>query len=301
MVGGQEGSSPAVEEALAEEASAISRRYRVDAEAALVALRAAMRNPSMAQAVEAEVARGRGRGAAMRRLAKEARRHVYHDLRRYTADAKGRERLREELEAAIRDGDSEAARTTIRELLESHASTRERLSSYGEFDRIVAEAVGRPRSIVDLGCGLHPLAHPFGAPERAAEAYLAIDKDPASIRVLETFAGSLDGSPLVAEQADLGEIEWETETERMGVDSFDLAYLLKLVPVVQRQQPEALPRIAEVPARALVVTGSKEALARHEDISRREEQVVKRFVEGLSPATVTRAETEDEIVYVVQR
>ena len=284
-----------------EEASAISRRYRVDEGAALAALRAAMRNPSMAQAVEAEVGRGRGRGAARRRLAKEARRHVYHGLRRYTADTKGREQLREKLETAIRDGDSEAVETTVRELLASHASTRERSPSYEEFDRIVANEVGRPRSIVDLGCGLHPLAHPFGDPERAAEAYLAIDKDPGSIGVLEAFAGSLDGSPLVAEQADLEEVDWEAETERMGVDSFDLAYLLKLVPVVQRQQSAALPRIAEVPARVVIVTGSKEALARHEDISRREEQVVKRFVEGLSPTAVTRAETEDEIVYVVRR
>jgi 16S rRNA (guanine(1405)-N(7))-methyltransferase len=301
MVAGQDGSSPTVEEALAEEANAISRRYRVDEKAALAALWAAMRNPSMAQAVEAEVVRGRGRGAARRRLAKEARKHVYHDLRRYTANAGRRERLREELEVAIRGGNSEAVKATIRELLESHASTRERLLSYEEFDQIVAKAVGRPRSIVDLGCGLHPLAHRFGDPERGAEAYLAIDKDPGSIRVLEAFAGWLEGSPLIVEQADLEEVDWEAETERMGVDSFDLAYLLKLVPVLQRQQPAAMSRIAEIPARVLVVTGSKEALARHEDISRREEQVVKRFVEGLSPAAVTRAETNDEIVYVVRR
>lgn len=301
MTSGRQNSSLDVDRALAEEASAISRRYKVDEDAALAALRTAMSNPSAAKAVEGEVARGKGRGAALRRLSKEARRHVYNDLRRYTVDSDARERQRMELEAQIKGGDSTAIQDTRRALLESHVSTRERIPSREAFDRNLADIVGHASSIVDLGCGLHPLAHPFGDPERSADSYLAIDKDAGSIRILETFAKSLAPGRLIAEQADLEHIDWASETNRVGLDSFDLAYLLKLVPVVQRQQAKALPRLAAVPAKTLVVSGSKESLARHQDISRREERIIRRFVDGIPASEVTRFETIDEIVYVIQR
>ncbi len=297
----QDAVPPRVAEALATEAAAIVKRYRVDEQQAKEAIDATMRDAAISRAVTEEVAHGRGRGTALRRLAKEARSRVYHELRRYTNDAEERERLLAQLQARVTEDDREGLRETVAALLRSHVSTRERMPSYDEFERIVAELVGTPRSIVDLGSGLHPLAQPFEDPEAAPQVYVAIDRDAPSIRILETFAGSLRGPRLLARELDLEHVDWEAELARAEVDSFDLAYLLKLVPVLARQQPSALRHVAEVPAATLVVTGSKEALTRHESIARREERVIRRFLDTLSPSEVTRRETDGEIVFVVRR
>lgn len=288
-----------LEQVLEEEAAAIARRYRVDRDAALAALNNALRDRRLATAVEAEVARGKGRGSAVRRLAKEARRHVYHDLRRYTPDAAEQEHLAARLREATAAEDSAAVRVAADELLASHASTKERLPSYERFFEIVAGAVARPHAIVDLGAGLHPLAPaPVGL---RAEVYVALERDERAVRILDTYAAWLRDTRLVALRADLADVDWSTVTGAAGVDSFDLAYLLKLVPVLRRQQPDALDNVRAVPAKILVVTGSREALTRRQDISRREDHVLRQFIESMSPAGVDRVETGDEIVYIVRR
>lgn len=291
---------PALAAALSAEAATIAQRYRVEHDQALVAVQQAMRDASLAEAVRREVARGKGRGAALRRLGKDARRHVYHDLRRYTTDEQAQERRHVELRQAIDAGDADVIHTAARALLESHASTRERLQSGAAFAAIVEAAVGHPGSVVDLGCGLHPLTQ-FDAPATAPEVYLALDRDERAVEILATYAGALKRSRLIAERADLEQVDWSGQLALADVQEFDLAYLLKVVPVVRRQQPQALARMAEVPARTLMITGSKEALTRRHDISRREDAVLRRFVDSLDARSVERHETDDEIVYVVTR
>ena len=288
-----------VDKALDHEAAAIQRRYRVDRDAAIAALREAMRAPGMAAAVEAEVARGKARGVAVRRLAKEARRQIYHDLRRYTADPAEQQSLSDDLAAAVAMGDGDAVQATAARLLETHASTRERLASYPTFFATVALHAANAGSVIDLGAGLHPLARPPA--DLAPDVYVAIDRDERAMSILDAFSAWPAPTRLIPVRAELDDVSWDDVADSAGVETFDLAYLLKLIPVLRRQQPGTLEHVARVPAHTLVVTGSREALTRRQDISRREDQVLQRFIESLSPSAVERAETGDEILYVVRR
>ena len=65
------------------------------------------------------------------------------------------------LETAFASGDAEAVKTACAELLKSHASTRERLEYQAEFYRVIFVITGQPQTILDLACGLNPLAFPW--------------------------------------------------------------------------------------------------------------------------------------------
>ncbi len=66
-----------------------------------------------------------------------------------------------EIAEACRVRDSQKIRAACARLLESHASTRERLPFLTEFYGRIFEKTGKPTSILDLACGLNPLAFPW--------------------------------------------------------------------------------------------------------------------------------------------
>lgn len=53
------------------------------------------------------------------------------------------------------------AMVILKEILESHASTKERLPFYRELYLKIFSVTGKPASILDLGCGLNPFSLPF--------------------------------------------------------------------------------------------------------------------------------------------
>ena len=81
---------------------------------------------------------------------------------------------------------------------------------------------------------------------------------------------------------------------------FDVALMLKLVPVIGRQSPELLPILASVPARRLVVSGSRQALAKRRSIEARELSVLRDFARKYEFREVGHFDTEDEIALVLE-
>jgi 16S rRNA (guanine(1405)-N(7))-methyltransferase len=65
------------------------------------------------------------------------------------------------LEKAFASRDPEAVRQTCARLLGMHASTQERLPVLPAFYEAIFSAIGRPAVILDLACGLNPLAFPW--------------------------------------------------------------------------------------------------------------------------------------------
>ena len=65
------------------------------------------------------------------------------------------------LETAFAGGSEEEVRLACSRLLGVHASTRERLPVLQEFYDALFAAIGCPRIILDLACGLNPLAFPW--------------------------------------------------------------------------------------------------------------------------------------------
>jgi 16S rRNA (guanine(1405)-N(7))-methyltransferase len=64
----------------------------------------------------------------------------------------------DEIAEACRSNDQQKIRTVCTNLLESHASTRERLPNLTAFYERIFARIGKPASILDLACGLNPFA-----------------------------------------------------------------------------------------------------------------------------------------------
>jgi 16S rRNA (guanine(1405)-N(7))-methyltransferase len=180
-----------------------------------------------------ELGRARGRDDAVKRVKRRLHQAVgaYRPGAGGAALARDLERLR-----AARDRDSSGAelRTTCQALLARHASTRERLPFLDRFYPAIWEVIGgAPARLLDLGCGLAPLALPWMRLP-ASTHYLAIDADRGAIQLVDGFL-SLVGQPHVAEARDLA--------GPFTAAPADVALLLKLVPILDRQDPDAAVRL----------------------------------------------------------
>lgn len=117
----------------------------------------------------------------------------------------------------------------LERMLSRHASTRERLP-LAEMDALYASifaVTGRPRSVLDLACGVNPLY--LGA--RGIETF-GVDISGAAVDAVNRF-GEVYGMPVSAACADVlcpGAIP-----ERR----FDVALLFKLLPLLERQRSGA--------------------------------------------------------------
>ena len=147
-------------------------------------------------------------------------------------------------------GDPVALRAACRAAMRGHVSTRERLPHLGTFYRAIWELTGEPRRLLDLGCGLNPLALPW---MRLADAtYLATDVDAGTLEVVRGFLDAV-GQPHVVAARDL--------VDDVDLPAADVALLLKLVTTLDRQDPAAAGRLLDaLPARHAVVSFAARSL-----------------------------------------
>lgn len=113
-----------------------------------------------------ELAKGRG----WREALKETRRKLHQVAGAYLEEKPPYARWLEELRAAP----PEALRPICARLMAGHSSTRERLPFLDDFYRACFSGLPPVRSVLDLGCGLHPLAIPWMPLEEGTD-YLALD------------------------------------------------------------------------------------------------------------------------------
>jgi 16S rRNA (guanine(1405)-N(7))-methyltransferase len=121
------------------------------------------------------------------------------------------------------------------DLMGRHASTRERLPILGRFYREIFAITGPPTSVLDLACGLGPLALPWMAlpPE---SVYEACDVDRRLVEVVDGFL-SLAGQP---HQAILRDVVADPPLVPAHV-----AFLLKSAPCLEQQAPGSARRLLE--------------------------------------------------------
>jgi len=126
-------------------------------------------------------------------------------------------------------------RAACADALRGHASSRERVPHLAAFYEDIWTETGRPHGLLDLGCGLGPLALPWmGLPADAT--YLASDVDRRLLDVVGAFL-ELVGQPHRVEVRDL--------VANPPVDEADVALLLKLVTTLDRQDPTAAARLIQ--------------------------------------------------------
>ena len=181
-----------------------------------------------------------------------------------------------------------------RRALERHASTRERIAELGRFYAEVWKAVGGvPASVLDLACGLNPLALPFMGLSASAE-YLACDADRSVLQEVEAFL-ELVGQPHRTWPCDL--VTGAPEA------TADVALLLKTVPLLDRQdRAAALRLVASLRARHVVVSFPARSLGGRGRLERAYRTRMEALAEDLGPrvASSTELSFRTELVYVLE-
>ena len=151
--------------------------------------------------------------------------------------------------------EDELLRDTCRRLLRCHSSTRERLAVTGKVYGDLWEATGRPRTILDLACGVNPFAWPWMNLEPSTR-YCAIDMDHRLISHINTFFSHLG----MAEDAACQDIL--TSTPRLKADA---VLLFKALPVLEQQEKGSSIKLLEaLRARYAVVSFPSKSLGNRE-------------------------------------
>jgi 16S rRNA (guanine(1405)-N(7))-methyltransferase len=178
------------------------------------------------------------------------------------------------------------------DLMRTHASTRERLPYLDRFYAGIWRRTGVPGRLLDLGCGLGPLALPWMGIGQAT--YLAVDAD---TRPLATVDAGLDlvGQPHRVEAVDLVR-DLPSETNA------DVALLLKLVTTLDRQDPGAAARlIGSLDVRHAAVSFTTRTLGgRERGMEPTYRRRMDRLVADVGRVTdVTEASVPSELLFVV--
>ncbi len=230
------------------------------------------------------------RARSARDVIKRTKRRLHQVCGAYSQDVRPEAALLR-LAAAAQAGD-DALRQACLGLMSAHAATRERIPVLDRFYRDLFARTGTPRVIIDLACGLCPLAWPWmGLPP--ATRYLAYDVDARLVTVVDGFL-SLCGVPHVAHLRDVASSPPE--------EPADVALLLKAMPCLDQQAPGAARGLLErLRAPWLVVTypvhslgGAAKGMARHYRA---------RFTDLISGLgwQATELRYPSELVFIVQR
>jgi len=117
----------------------------------------------------------------------------------------------------------------------SHASTRERLPILDQFYASTLAHIPRITSVLDIACGLNPIALPWMPLAEGAE-YHAYDVDRRLIGFLDEFL-PIAGVPGGAHVLDV--------TRHLPDRGADLALVLKAVPCLDQVSPSAVARLLQ--------------------------------------------------------
>jgi 16S rRNA (guanine(1405)-N(7))-methyltransferase len=186
------------------------------------------------------------------------------------------------LESAYGTGSAARIQEACRQILDQHSSTRERLPILDRFYPAILSVTGQPAAILDLGCGLNPLALPW-MDLPAAARYIALDIDAARIAFLNRYL-ALAGLESLARCQDL--------LAHPPDDLADVAFLLKMSPSLERQEPGATPRLIErLRAPSIVVSFAVKSLGG------REKGMVEHYQRQFSEWIEERGWPVDELVF----
>jgi 16S rRNA (guanine(1405)-N(7))-methyltransferase len=195
--------------------------------------------------------------------------------------------------AAAHEEDSEPElKAVLCDIMATHSSTNERLPILDRFYSSVFEITGQPASLLDLGCGLNPLALPWmGLP--TSVRYIALDIDSERIRFVNRYLALVGREPLARCQDILS---------HPPDDDAGLALLLKMSPSLERQDPGATLRLIEqVRAPFVVVSYAVRSLGGRERgmISHYQQHFAQLVTE--QAWLVEKLLLESELVFIVEK
>jgi 16S rRNA (guanine(1405)-N(7))-methyltransferase len=226
------------------------------------------------------------------REAEKAAKRKLHQI--YAAYMTGREMKKiEKLVGELPPGGSPATVEDIcLQILNCHASSRERIPHLAAFYRDIKGVTGEPGSVLDLSCGLNPFNLPWLSPS-AESSYRCIDIDCRLIKCIERFFAHLTGD----NSAVCSDILVSSPTETV-----DVVLLLKSLPCLEQQEPEcSLGLLRSLNARHIVVSFPARSLSgRDRGMVGHYDQFMSALIPQLD-ADVSTLSYPTETVYIIEK
>ncbi len=176
-------------------------------------------------------------------------------------------------------------------LLSRHASTRERLPALEEFYSAIFSITGRPKTILDLACGLNPFALPWMGLS-ADTRYHAYDLHKPRVDLVNQFLCLMNLPPL-AEQSDILLFP--------PSHPVDVAFFFKEAHrLEQRRRGSNRQFWQQLRANWLVVSLPSTSMTGAHDLRAAHRRLVARTLEG-QPWPVSELEVNDELIFCIHK
>jgi 16S rRNA (guanine(1405)-N(7))-methyltransferase len=264
-------------------------------EAVLAALRRSRRyeglaEPLLRRVAEEALAVERGRVPVAVKRAKRALHEIHGAF--VGAAPPPYDRWEQALQEAVASEDQARICDELRRIMRGHASTRERLPLLGRFFREIFARTGAPSSLVDVACGLNPLAAPWmDLPEGVL--YHARDVDAGLVTFVDRCLTLLGVRHETAIADLLDPPPWPAA---------DVGLVLKTVPVLEQQAKGAgFGLVERLRARTVVVSFPTRSLGGH---GKRMAATYSARFEGFAAErgwAVEKLDFPGELVYVVRK
>jgi 16S rRNA (guanine(1405)-N(7))-methyltransferase len=201
------------------------------------------------------------------------------------------EQVRVLLDGAFASGKKESVLQTARMILEGHDSTRERLPYLEDFYRCIREACPDIQTVLDLACGLNPIAFPWmGFADTVS--YHAFDIHQSRVELINQFFRGMDMQPL----AELRDIL--VDPPEIPADA---AFLFKEAHRMEKRRKGASRALIQsLQARVIFISLPNRSLDGQRDLGVRMDRLVKSIFEG-TDGGIRSADFPGETLYWVVR
>jgi len=247
--------------------------------------------------VSEEVVRGLGarelaKGRSLREAIKATKSKLHQVGAAYLAGRLPYAQWLERLVQASQDGEPGRIREVCREAMAQHASTRERLPHLDSFFAQLLEPIAPVSSVLDVACGLNPLASPW-MPLAPMAQYYGCEMYTDMVAFLNV------AMPLLGVQT---RIEACDATVSLPAIKTDVALVLKSLPCLEQLVPScSTALLRQIRSDFVVVSYPVRSLGgRDRGMLRNYEQQLWALVEG-EGWTVRRVLFESELVFVVNK
>ncbi len=196
-----------------------------------------------------------------------------------------------EMQTAFASGDSVQIQAFCLNMLNSHASTRERVMILEDFYSLLFEVTGKPGSIFDLAAGMNPFSLPWmhlGGDSR----YFAYDLNAPRIGLIHKFLGLSSREPL-AFHADI--------LLRPPVEKGEVAFLFKEAHRMEHRQRGSTRKLIEaVDVTWFLLSLPTSSLQGKYDLTERQRSLVTSIVEN-SNWLVVEVQFINELVFCIRK
>jgi len=189
-------------------------------------------------------------------------------------------------------GDEATIRAACRDLMYTHLSTRERLPILDTFYRDIFAVTGPPRRLLDIACGLNPLAFPWMGLPAAGTDFIAYDIHEPRVDFLNHYF-ILQGLPPLAYVKDVA--------VGAPAEAGDVALFLKEMPRFERNYPgHGRALLAALDCRWLVVSFPTISTHGGRNLTNRYREFFQQLIDG-SGWPVTELLFDTELVFCAEK